>query len=83
MKTLAAARAKLAFGELIDDAQTEPIAITRHERPVAVVISAREYERLSAIEDANWVRLAEAAIAKGEFADDAKSRVALRDILHG
>jgi prevent-host-death family protein len=59
MKTMAAKDAKTNFGQLLDTAIREPVSITRNGRQVAVVLSARDYERLEALQDAWWVRLAE------------------------
>jgi prevent-host-death family protein len=39
--------AKSKFSALIHDAQDSPQTITRHGEPVAVVLSASEYDRLS------------------------------------
>jgi len=39
--------AKSKFSALIHDAQNEPQTVTRHGEPVAVVISAPEFARLS------------------------------------
>ena len=46
MKTMAAGKAKNGFGLLIDTARAEPVTIEKHGRPVAVVLSVEEYERL-------------------------------------
>nr|WP_242223996.1 type II toxin-antitoxin system Phd/YefM family antitoxin [Shinella zoogloeoides] len=46
MKSLSAAEAKNAFGHLIDLARHEPVLIEKHNRPVVVVISIEEYDRL-------------------------------------
>lgn len=49
MRHVAALEAKNRFGELLDNAQREPVTIEKHGRPVAVVMSAerfREYEAL-------------------------------------
>ncbi len=50
MKTLAAKDAKYGFGRLIDLARAEPVTIAKHGRPVVVVMSVEEYERLNRIE---------------------------------
>ena len=50
MVQLAAKDAKNHFGELIDTAQHEPVTISKKGREVAVVISCREYDRLTALE---------------------------------
>jgi antitoxin Phd len=42
MPTMTSARAQNRFGELLDVAQREAVAITRHGRPVAFVVSAQE-----------------------------------------
>lgn len=47
MKSLSAAEAKNAFGHLIDLARHEPVLIEKHNRPVVVVISIEEFDRLS------------------------------------
>jgi prevent-host-death family protein len=48
MKVMAAGKAKNAFGLLIDTARAEPVTIEKHGRPVAVVLSVEEFERLIA-----------------------------------
>ncbi|WP_226382063.1 type II toxin-antitoxin system prevent-host-death family antitoxin [Falsiroseomonas ponticola] len=45
---LTAKEAKYGFGRLIDLARAEPVIITKHLRPVVVVVSVEEYERLTA-----------------------------------
>jgi prevent-host-death family protein len=50
MKTLSAREAKYNFGRLIDSARAEPVVVEKHGRPVVVVLSVEEYERLKAIE---------------------------------
>ena len=52
MQTLSAKDAKYGFGRLIDLARAEPITVTKYGRPVVVVLSAEEYERLKALESA-------------------------------
>jgi prevent-host-death family protein len=62
MQTLPAREAKNSFGRLIDMSQAGPVAIEKHGRPVAMMISIAEFERLSAFDDAYWLAMAE----KGE-----------------
>lgn len=47
MKTLSAREAKNRFGYLIDTARQEPVSIEKHGRPVVVVLSIEDYERLA------------------------------------
>lgn len=63
--TMSASDAKNNFGELLDFAKTRPMKIEKNGRPVAVVISAEEFERLENMEDAFWGRQAEEAIKEG------------------
>jgi prevent-host-death family protein len=44
MITKTSAEAQNNFGQLLDTVQREPVAITRHGRPAAYVISPREME---------------------------------------
>jgi len=46
MKNMSAKDAKNEFGLLLDTARAEPVTIEKHGRPVAVVVSVEEYERL-------------------------------------
>jgi len=49
MNTLTANEAKTHFGELLLNAQRAPIQISKNGKPVAVVISADEYESMEAL----------------------------------
>ncbi len=46
MINIAAREARANFGELMDTVQREPVSIEKHGRPVAVLISATEYEKI-------------------------------------
>ena len=56
MKDIAARDAKNHFGHLLDAAQTVPVRVTKKGRPVGVVMSIQQYERLRG---AAWARLTE------------------------
>ena len=47
---MSAKDAKYGFGRLIDLARTAPVTVTKHGRPVFVVLSVEEYERLKALD---------------------------------
>ncbi len=49
MQNVSAFEAKQNFGRLIDTAQREPVTIEKHNRAVAVVISAKDYEEMEAL----------------------------------
>ena len=46
MRSISATEAKQSLAAVLDTAQREPVVIRRHDRDVAVVLSAEEYERL-------------------------------------
>ena len=49
MELLSANKAKTQFGELLMMAQREPVQINKNGKPVAVVISIDEFERIEAL----------------------------------
>ena len=53
MKTTAT-QIKNHFGQYLDEAILGPVFIEKTGRPVAVMLSAKEYERLTGLEDAYW-----------------------------
>ena len=81
MKTYAASEAKNSFGRLLDTAQREPVTIEKKGRPVAVVLSIEDYERLEALEDAWWVARAEDAEREGDWLGPEKSGTYMRKVL--
>jgi prevent-host-death family protein len=46
MITLTSVEAQNKFGQLLDTAQREPVAVTRHGRPTVFIVSPREMEEL-------------------------------------
>ena len=80
MKTVAAKDAKNRFGELLDTARREPVTIEKNGRPVAVVLSSEEYERLESLETAYWLKRAEAA-EKAGYVGAEKSERLLRNLM--
>lgn len=47
MKTMSARDAKNSFGLLLDQARAEPVRVEKHGRPVVIVLSVEEFQRLS------------------------------------
>jgi len=50
MRTLSAKDAKYGFGRLIDLARAAPVTVAKYGRPVVVVLSVEEYDRLKALD---------------------------------
>jgi antitoxin Phd len=73
MKTISATEAKNRLGAVMDSALVEPVMIEKSGRNSVVILSANEYERLLAMEDAYWASRAIKAEAGG-FADQAEVR---------
>lgn len=48
MRKFTSAHAKNHFGELIDAARAEPVAITKYDRTVVVMVAVEEFERMKA-----------------------------------
>ena len=59
MATKSATRAKQNFAALIDTAQREPVRIQRHERDVAVLVSADEWEKIHRMRAQELIRLSD------------------------
>ena len=57
MKTVSSAEAQNHFGELLDNAQREPISITRRGRPVAFIVSSEAYRTLAGGVAAHTVKM--------------------------
>lgn len=55
METMNATDAKREFGEVLLKAQKEPVAINKNGKPVAVMISASDYETLISLHE-DWLR---------------------------
>jgi len=51
MKTFSAAAAKNRFGVLLESAQRKPVRIEKNGRPVAVLLSQTEYEKIAVLLD--------------------------------
>jgi antitoxin Phd len=49
MITKTSAEAQNQFGQLLDTVQREPVAITRHGRPAAFIVSPRDMEELMTV----------------------------------
>jgi prevent-host-death family protein len=49
MQTISATYAKQNFAAILDQSQREPVQIRRHEREIAVMMSAVEYDTIQQI----------------------------------
>ena len=63
MSALSASDAKREFGEVLLKAQKAPVRINKNGKPVAVVVSAAEFEQLEAYRDQHLKAEIEAGIA--------------------
>ncbi len=65
MLTLGAREAKNEFGRMLDAAQSESVLIEKKGRPVAVVLSIKEYQLLEDAQDKLWEMLAKSSEIEG------------------
>lgn len=65
MKTVTATDIKNHFGQYLERSLLGPVIIEKTGRPVAVIVSMEDYERLAALEDRYWVQLADRAEKTG------------------
>ncbi len=80
MKSMSAKDAKNGFGLLLDTAQREPVQIQKKGRPVAVIISQEEYDKLEAVRDGWWTAQAKKAAAGGHLSKKDSQKL-LADLL--
>lgn len=66
MQTISATEAKQRFAAVLDTAQREPVRIQRHDRDVAVLLSAAEFDRLNGNRWKEFNRLMELAGAQAQ-----------------
>ncbi|HVO01037.1 MAG TPA: type II toxin-antitoxin system prevent-host-death family antitoxin [Candidatus Cybelea sp.] len=66
MRRFSATEAKQRLSELLDAAQREPVLIRKHERDIAVVMSADEYRRLRGLNVAELERLVHRVSARAK-----------------
>lgn len=69
MKVFSAKDAKQHFGELMDTVQREPVSIEKHGRPVAVMLSEVEYEKIKLERLRAAVQIGIDEADRGELAD--------------
>lgn len=88
MKTITAREAHKKLGLVLDEAQYEPVSISKNGRPYSVVVSARWYEEIKALEalhvDAKWDRLfatQESESLLGKMAQQARQDLSTDDVL--
>ncbi len=66
MPTVSATHAKQNFAAILDQSQREPVRICRHDREIAVLISADEYQRLHRNRWDEFNRLSQLASAQAQ-----------------
>ncbi len=65
MKTLTATEIRHKFAEVVEGLKIEPVLVRKSGRPVAVILSYEDFERMQDIEDAWWGEQAQKAAAEG------------------
>jgi len=70
MKEAAATEVKNKFGQILETVVSEPVTIEKKGRPVAVIVSISEYQRLTELEDRYWGERAQRALEGGLLSED-------------
>lgn len=69
-----ATEVKNRFGEFLERAVREPVEVEKSGRPVAVLLSREEYERLQAMDDHYWGERAMEAAKTGHLGHEEAMR---------
>ncbi len=69
MVTVKATEMKNKLGHYLQVALVEPVVVEKTKQQVAVLMSMKEYERLTKLEDAYWGERAKAAEAEGYLSE--------------
>ncbi len=87
MKTYSLTETRNQHGEVFDNAQVEPVLVTKQKRPSHVIISAQAYQelirRLEELEDLNLGKTAEIAITRSKMVGSDKFTATLEKIANG
>ena len=75
MITIAATDAKQHFGEYLNAALYQPVMVQKSGKPVAVILSLAEYQRLAAIEDAQLVHHVRQAEKRGYLGAEGSAKL--------
>ncbi len=78
---MVAKEAKNHFGQLLTAAIHSPVVIDKNGKPVAVVLSTKEYQRLEQIEDTLLALKAKIALEEGFLGEEMSEKV-LKDLLN-
>lgn len=65
MKTVSSTEARQELSAVISTAESEPVTITKKNKPAAVLMSSTRYQELKRLEDILYAKAAELAIQEG------------------
>ena len=82
MKTISIKKAKGQLGSLLKRVKKNPITIEENNKPVAVLLSAEEYEHFEKLEDIYWAARADEVVAENDWMGPEKSEIALQEMLN-
>ena len=76
MRYVSASEAKQGLAGVLESCAREPVVIRRHDRDVAVVLSMAEYQRLAALNIAEFQRFCDAVGASAQRAGLTEDKLA-------
>ena len=62
MKTMTLTQARQSFSSVITNVENEPVAISKKNKDIAVVLSSKRYQELKRLEDILYAKASELAI---------------------
>lgn len=82
MKIISAKKAENQLSEILNIAETDPIAIRESNGRMIVLLSKKKYEVFERLENMYWAELAEEAFARNDWVGPEESEVALQEMLN-
>ena len=82
MKIISAEKAESQLGEILNMAETDPVAIRKRNGHTIVLLSMKQYEFFEQLEDMYWAARADEVVADNDWMSTEKSKALLQKTLN-
>ena len=82
MKIISAEKAESQLGEILNMAETDPVAIRKRNGRTIVLLSMKQYEFFEQLEDMYWAARADEVVAENDWMSTEKSKALLQKTLN-
>ena len=82
MKIISAEKAESQLGEILNMAETDPVAIRKRNGHTIVLLSTKQYEFFEQLEDMYWAARADEVVADNDWMSTEKSKALLQKTLN-